>query len=41
MLDVYSKISFPLFSTESYVVTIRCNRLEETILTNGNNIEFG
>ena len=29
---------FPLFSTGSYVVTIRWNRLNETIPTNGNNI---
>jgi len=31
---------FPLIPIESYVVTIRCNRLEETIPTNGHIIEI-
>ena len=29
------------FSTDSYVVTIRWNRLDETIPTNGHNIRLG
>ena len=32
---------FPLIETDFYVVTIRLNRLDETIRTNGHNIGIG
>jgi len=40
LLESFSVI-FPLILTEFYVLTIRWNRIIETIPTNGNNIEIG
>ena len=38
-IDIVSDISFNI-NVESYVLTIRWDRLDETIPTNGHNIQF-